>query len=74
VDRPRRKPKNTRRVFWDRINNFRPTNQDYRRVLYTGWKTQFVLMTPPSGEEAGREPHKGDSALRFRGTLLFGYT
>jgi mannose-6-phosphate isomerase-like protein (cupin superfamily) len=35
------------------------TNEDYRRVLYTGPNTQLVLMTLRPGEEIGQERHKG---------------
>jgi mannose-6-phosphate isomerase-like protein (cupin superfamily) len=33
------------------------SNQDYRRVLYTGRNTQLVLMTLQPGEEIGSEIH-----------------
>lgn len=32
-------------------------NSDYRRVLFTGRKTQLVLMTLQPGEEIGLETH-----------------
>jgi mannose-6-phosphate isomerase-like protein (cupin superfamily) len=32
-------------------------NEDYRRVLFTGSKTQLVLMTLRPGEEIGLEVH-----------------
>lgn len=34
-------------------------NEDYRRVLFTGKKTQLVLMTLRPGEEIGSEVHDG---------------
>ena len=33
------------------------SNEDYRRVLYTGPNTQLVLMTLQPGEEIGLETH-----------------
>ncbi|MEX2123766.1 MAG: cupin domain-containing protein [Woeseia sp.] len=33
------------------------SNEDYRRVLFTGENTQLVLMTLQPGEEIGREIH-----------------
>lgn len=35
------------------------TNEDYRRVLFTGANTQLVLMTLRPGEEIGLEAHTG---------------
>lgn len=35
------------------------SNEDYRRVLYTGPNLQLVLMTLGPGEEIGREQHEG---------------
>jgi mannose-6-phosphate isomerase-like protein (cupin superfamily) len=35
------------------------TNEDYRRVLFTGSNTQLVLMTLRPGEEIGLEAHTG---------------
>lgn len=35
------------------------TNDDYRRVLFTGPKTQLVLMTLRPGDEIGLETHTG---------------
>src|SRR5688572_20277568 len=34
------------------------TNEDYRRVLFTGRNTQLVLMTLQPGDEIGREIHE----------------
>ena len=34
-------------------------NSDYRRVLFTGPKTQLVLMTLAPGDEIGAETHDG---------------
>ena len=34
-------------------------NEDYRRVLFTGSKTQLVLMTLQPGEDIGLETHEG---------------
>jgi mannose-6-phosphate isomerase-like protein (cupin superfamily) len=35
------------------------TNEDYRRVLFTGPNTQLVLMTLRPGDEIGLETHTG---------------
>ena len=35
------------------------SNEDYRRVVFTGEHTQLVLMTLPPGVDIGRETHKG---------------
>ena len=35
------------------------TNEDYRRVLFTGSNTQLVLMALRPGEEIGLETHAG---------------
>jgi len=41
-------------------------NEDYRRVLFTGPKSQLVLMTLRPGEEIGMETHGGhDQFLRI---------
>ena len=41
-------------------------NEDYRRVLFTGPKSQLVLMTLRPGEEIGLETHQGhDQFLRI---------
>ena len=34
-------------------------NEDYRRVLFTGSKTQLVMMTLQPGEDIGLETHEG---------------
>jgi hypothetical protein len=33
------------------------SNEDFRRVLFTGRNTQLVLMTLKPGEDIGRETH-----------------
>ena len=39
---------------------------DFRRVLWTGTKTQLVIMTIPPGGEIGEETHEGiDQILTF---------
>lgn len=40
------------------IENDTLTNEDYRRVLFTGRNTQLVLMTLQPGDEIGREIHE----------------
>ena len=34
------------------------SNEDFRRVLFTGLNTQLVLMTLKPGEDIGRETHE----------------
>jgi len=42
------------------------SNNDFRRVLYTGRNSQLVLMSLRPGEEIGEEVHKTiDQFLRF---------
>ncbi|MGI9042660.1 MAG: cupin domain-containing protein [Gemmatimonadaceae bacterium] len=42
------------------------TNDDYRRVLFTGEHTQLVLMTIQPGDDIGREKHEGhDQFIRI---------
>ena len=42
------------------------TNEDFRRVLYTGKHTQLVLMCLPAGSAIGEEVHEGnDQFFRF---------
>lgn len=40
-------------------------NVDFRRVLYTGKRSQLVLMALKPGEEIGMEVHKVDQFFRF---------
>jgi len=40
-------------------------NDDYRRVVWTGEKTQVVLMAIPEGEDIGAETHEGHDQLLF---------
>ncbi len=41
-------------------------SSDFRRVLWTGTKTQLVIMTIPAGGEIGEETHEGiDQILTF---------
>lgn len=42
------------------------SNDDYRRVMFTGEFTQLVLMTIQPGDEIGREKHEGhDQFIRI---------
>lgn len=42
------------------------TNDDYRRVLFTGEHAQLVLMTIQPGDDIGRERHEGhDQFIRI---------
>ena len=40
-------------------------NTDYRRVLYTGPRSQLVLMSLPPGVEIGEETHRADQFIRI---------
>ncbi len=40
-------------------------NQDYRRVIYTGPRTQLVLMSLPPGTDIGRETHRKVEQILF---------
>jgi mannose-6-phosphate isomerase-like protein (cupin superfamily) len=46
-----------KRGFCDDIEKLTETNEDFRRVLYTGEHLQLVLMTLQPGEEIGEEVH-----------------
>jgi len=46
------------RGYCDNIERQTVTNQDFRRVLYTGHNLQLVLMTLQAGEAIGEEVHK----------------
>ena len=44
------------------------SNEDYRRVVFTGRNAQLVLMNLRPGEEIGREVHEGhDQFIRVEG-------
>lgn len=44
------------------------SNEDYRRVVFTGRNAQLVLMNLRPGEEIGREIHEGhDQFIRVEG-------
>jgi mannose-6-phosphate isomerase-like protein (cupin superfamily) len=51
--------------FIDDIESLSVTNQDFRRVLYTGPHIQLVLMSLEPGEEIGEEVHE-DNDQFFR--------
>ena len=46
-----------KRGFCDDIEDLTESNEDFRRVLYTGKHLQLVLMTLQPGEEIGEEVH-----------------
>lgn len=52
------------------------SNEDFRRVLFTGRNTQLVLMTLKPGEDIGRETHEEhDQFIRVeagRGVVMLG--
>lgn len=52
------------------------SNEDFRRVLFTGRNTQLVLMTLKPGEDIGRETHEEhDQFIRVeagRGVAMLG--
>lgn len=47
------------------IKELTKNNTDFRRVLYTGAKSQLVLMNIKVGEEIGEEVHEGIDQLLF---------
>jgi len=40
-------------------------NEEFRKVIWTGEKTQLVLMAIPEGEEIGGEVHEGHDQLLY---------
>ncbi len=59
--------------YVDNIEEATTSNEDFRRVLYTGKNLQLVLMTLQAGEEIGEEVHEDrDQFFRIeegRGTV-----
>jgi mannose-6-phosphate isomerase-like protein (cupin superfamily) len=54
--------------FVDDIERLTKSNEDFRRVLYTGRNLQLVLMTLKPGEEIGEEVHEDrDQFFRIEG-------
>lgn len=54
--------------FITNIEKYTLANEDYRRVLFTGEKTQLVLMTLQPGDEIGLEVHEDhDQFIRIEG-------
>ncbi|OHA90829.1 MAG: cupin [Candidatus Zambryskibacteria bacterium RIFCSPHIGHO2_12_FULL_48_10] len=52
--------------FKDNIEKLTIENTDFRRVLYTGERSQLVLMSLKPGEEIGAEVHEdNDQFFRF---------
>ncbi|MGA7617228.1 MAG: cupin domain-containing protein [Thermoanaerobaculia bacterium] len=52
--------------FVDDIEHLTESNDDFRRVLYTGKNLQLVLMSLKPGEEIGEEVHHDrDQFFRF---------
>ena len=52
--------------FKDNIEKLTVENSDFRRVLYTGDRSQLVLMSLKPGEEIGLEVHEdNDQFFRF---------
>jgi mannose-6-phosphate isomerase-like protein (cupin superfamily) len=58
-------PPHLKKGFVGNIDRLTETNEDYRRVLYTGQHLQLVLMSLKPGEEIGEEVH-GDGDQFFR--------
>ena len=60
--------------YVDNIEEATTSNEDFRRVLYTGKNLQLVLMTLQAGEEIGEEVHEDrDQFFRVeegRGTVF----
>lgn len=52
--------------YKDNIEKLTVENSDFRRVLYTGERTQLVLMSLKPGEDIGAEVHEdNDQFFRF---------
>lgn len=52
--------------FKDNIEELTTSNENFRKVLYTGEHCQLVLMSLSSGEDIGMEIHKdNDQFFRF---------
>ncbi len=52
--------------YKDNIENLTQENENFRKVLYTGDKTQLVLMSLLPGEDIGEEIHEdNDQFFRF---------
>jgi mannose-6-phosphate isomerase-like protein (cupin superfamily) len=52
--------------YSENIEELTKTNNDYRRVLYTGMNQQFVLMSIPPGDEIKMETHEShDQFIRI---------
>lgn len=52
--------------FKDNIEKLTKENTDFRQVLYTGERSQLVLMSLKPGEEIGAEVHEeNDQFFRF---------
>ncbi len=52
--------------FKDNIEKLTEENTDFRQVLYTGERSQLVLMSLKPGEEIGAEVHEeNDQFFRF---------
>lgn len=47
------------------VVNLARDNDDFRKVLWTGEKTQLVLMAIPEGGEIGGEVHEGHDQLLY---------
>ena len=64
--------------YKDNIEKLTKENTDFRRVLYTGEKSQLVLMSLLPGEEIGMEVHpENDQFFRFEdgeGEVIIGET
>ena len=54
------------KAFLTNIEEDTLSNEDYRRVVFTGKNTQLVLMTLQPGVEIGQEVHEGhDQFIRI---------
>ncbi len=51
--------------FVENVAELAAQNSDYRRVIYTGPRTQLVLMSIPVGDDVGKERHVGVEQLLF---------
>lgn len=43
------------------------SNENFRKVLYTGQYSQLVVMSVPPGEDIGKEVHGQDQFIRIEG-------
>lgn len=52
-------------MFQENINKLAIENSNFRKVIYTGTKSQLVLMSIPVGETIGEETHPNTDQILF---------